>query len=280
MGQNTVCIDWMSFTAPKRSNMRGVVVPPWESSTDGQSDIGRFGYRKALRFHSGLVVMYDGATETMGQHFVYSGQAIASKTEVNNDGGLSILDWHTSQGHKCTRIDLAIDIEDGQELIETVAKMTETRSFRGTAHSATTIRSSDGEGLTIYVGSRISERFVRVYNKSAQLGQQGHWTRIEVEIKSDSARAIARAILGAGDSGLDVVARSVINRVCAFDCPQWKAIFEGATLKVGTPKIEEKATEEWLLGQVVSALVKFERNNPDKKILERFWDKVEMLLEN
>jgi len=55
---------------------------------------------------------------------------------------------------------------------------------------------------------------------------------------------------------------------------------EGAALKIGTPKIEEKGTEEWLLGQVVTALVNFERNNPDKRILERFWDKVETLLDN
>lgn len=280
MAENSVCIDWLSFTAPHRSQLPGVIVPPWEESINGQADIGRFGYRKALRFHSGLIVMYDGSTPTMGQHFIYSGRAIMNSIANNNDGGLSILDWHNSQGHKCTRIDLAIDVPDGQELIETISKMAETRSFRGTAHTATTIRSSDGEGLTIYVGSRISERFVRVYNKSAQLGQQGHWTRIEVEIKGDSARAVARAILGAGNGGLDMVARSVISRVCTFDCPSWQKVFEGETLTIGTPKIEEKATEEWLLGQVVAALVKFERQNPDKQIIQRFWDKVEMLLDS
>jgi hypothetical protein len=114
-----------------------------------------------------------------------------------------------------------------------------------------------------------------MYDKAAQMAQEGDWTRIECEVKGDSARAVSRAIIAVGEGGIGIVAQSVIARVCSFDDHGWKAIFDGERMAIGTPKVEEKKTEEWLLGQVASALASFELNYPDKRILDRFWAAVE-----
>jgi len=273
--KKTVCLDWLSFTAPKNDNQSFPTLPPWESGLDGKPDVPRFGYRQATRYPSGMVVMYDGATPTMGFHYIYSGSALKSLDEVFEDGGIHVLNWHNSKGHKCTRIDLAIDVYDSPFLLPTLKVMSERHEWTGTAHSSTTIQSSDGKGLTIYVGSRSSERFVRMYDKSAQMGIDGNWTRIEAEIKGDSARAVGRAILGVGNGGLSMVAQSVISRVCEFPCPSWHAVFDGETMEIGTPKVEEKQTEAWLLGVVAQAAASFERAYPEKKILERLWNAIE-----
>ncbi len=276
--EKTVCIDWLSFTAPKLDNRTIPLLPPWESGIDGKPDVGRFGYRSARRFPSGMVVMYNGATSTMGWHYIYSGSALKNLDEVFQDGGMHVLEWHAGKAHKCTRIDLAIDVYNSPDLLPTIRGMAEHHEWYGTAHSATTIKSSDGKGTTVYVGSRTSERFVRIYDKAAQLGQRGDWTRIEAEVKSDSARQVARAIVELNIGGLSMVAYGVIERVCKFPDKAWKAVFDGAKMEIGTPKAEEKQTEAWLMGQVATAIAKFERMYPEKKILERLWVQIEDLL--
>lgn len=273
--KKAVCIDWLSFTAHQDSEKRYPFMPPFEDGSTGRPDTPRFGYRGATRYKSGLVVMFDGATKTMGWHYIYSGQAIKSIDEQFSDGGESILRWHNAAGHKCTRIDLAIDVFDMPELLPTIKAMAERHDWAGTAHSATTVQSSDGRGLTVYVGSRTSERFVRIYDKAAQTGEGGYWTRIECEVKGDSARAVGRAILGIADGGIGLVAQSVISRVCEFPCKAWQEVFTGEKIEVGTPKIEEKQTEKWILEQVASAVAKFELQFPEKRILERLWDAIE-----
>jgi DNA relaxase NicK len=273
--KKAVCLDWMSFTAPKIDDRTFPLLPPWESGITGKPDVPRFGYRSARKFPSGMTVMYDGATSTMGWHYIYSGSAIKMLDEVFEDGGQHILNWHISQGHKCTRIDLAIDVYDAPSLLPVLQDMAEHHEWYGTAHSATTIKSSDGKGLTIYVGSRTSERFVRIYNKAAQTGQRGDWTRIECEVKGDSARQVARAIVGLDIGGISMVAYGVIERVCRFPTSSWEAVFDGAKMEIGTPQVEEKQTEAWILGQVASAVARFEREYPDKKILERLWNAIE-----
>jgi hypothetical protein len=196
----------------------------------------------------------------------------------HQDGGLSILRWHTVCLHKCTRIDLAIDVKDNSLLMGDIEQMASEHNWKGTAHSSTTIKSNDGKGCTVYMGSRSSERFVRIYDKAAQLAQLGDWVRIEAEIKGDSARGVARAIAASGSEGLGIIAQSVIKRVCDFPCKEWDYVFDGKIIDVGTPKENEKQTEKWILGQVASAIAKFERQHPDKKILERLWEQVSDIL--
>jgi len=276
--EKTVCIDWLSFTAHSSGIGIAPLLPEWEKVSDGQPDTPRFGYRKALRYQSGLIVMFDGSTPSMGAHYIYSGSAIKALDTELNDGGLSILAWDTDKGHKCTRIDLAVDVRDDNAIMAKIEQMAIDHSWSGTAHTSTLVKSNDNKGSTVYVGSRTSERFVRIYDKAAQLGETREWIRIEAEIKGDSARAVARAIAQIGAMGLSNVAQSVITRVCNFPCHEWMSVFDGTPMEIGTPKIEENQTEKWILGQVATALAKFERQYPEKRILERLWEQVSDML--
>jgi len=276
--KKTVCIDWLSFTAHSSGIGIAPLLPEWEKHSSGQADTPRFGYRKALRYPSGMIVMFDGSTPSMGAHYIYSGRAIKTLDEELQDGGLSILAWHTHQAHKCTRIDLAVDVREDNAIMAKIEQMAIDHSWSGTAHTSTMVKSNDNKGSTVYVGSRTSERFVRIYDKAAQLGEEQDWVRIEGEIKGDSARAVARAIAQIGAQGLSNVAQSVITRVCNFPCQEWLSVFDGTPIEIGTPKVEEKQTEKWILGQVAMALAKFERQYPEKRILERLWIEVSDIL--
>ena len=223
--------------------------------------------------------MYDGSTPSMGVHFIYSGSALGAIGKARDDGGLSVLKEHVERGDKCTRIDLAIDVRNDEAIILQLKHAVQRADFIGTARKLSIIENTTDDGCTIYAGSRQSERFVRIYNKAAQLHEGGWWTRIEAEVKGDSARAIARAILGAGAGGLGVVAKSVVKRVVDFDCPAWKAVMEGPSLPVGTPKATDKQTEAWILGQVAKAVVRYDLLNPEKRIVERLFDTIQAMIE-
>lgn len=275
----SVCLDWLSFTRTSTRRTQHCPLPLFDPVTSGKGDIPRFGYRKAIRYPSGAITMYDGSTPSMGVHFIYSGSALAAIGQTRNDGGLSVLREHVERGDKCTRIDLAIDVREGETILRELKQATRQAEFVGTARKLSIIENTTDDGFTIYAGSRQSERFVRIYNKAAQLREDGLWTRVEAEVKGDSARAVSRAILGAGDGGLCLVAKSVIRRVVDFDCPSWKAVMEGETLPVGTPKATDKQTETWILGQVAKAVVRYDLLNPEKRIVERLFDTIQALIE-
>ena len=53
-------------------------------------------------------------------------------------------------------------------------------------------------GKTIYIGSRSSEKMIRIYDKAAEQNQEGVWIRYEIETKGDFADKCFRRIKEAG----------------------------------------------------------------------------------
>lgn len=101
-------------------------------------------------------------------------------------------------GFHCTRIDLTCDVRGGEycdphEILQAFiagACVTKAR----TANRVDNWKAGERGGCTIYIGSRESLTFLRVYDKAAQTGDPESWTRIEVECKADSANQVCEAI--------------------------------------------------------------------------------------
>ena len=76
-------------------------------------------------------------------------------------------------------------------------------------------------GFTLYIGSRSSERCVRIYDKAAERLERagevvaGSWMRIELEATGHYADALAREVLARGAS----VMIEQLNRHCRFTVP-------------------------------------------------------------
>ncbi|GHD60798.1 replication initiation factor domain-containing protein [Jeongeupia chitinilytica] len=57
----------------------------------------------------------------------------------------------------------------------------------------------DGTGRTVYIGTRASSRYARIYEKGMQLGHKWHpWLRVEVELKNDGCVIPFEVLLKAG----------------------------------------------------------------------------------
>lgn len=248
-------------------------LPDFLTGSKIDADIPRFGYRKAIITSEGVVIMYDGATKTMGQHFIYSGGAIGALVERGVDIE-TIIAYHGQRGDKCTRIDLAIDIRDSEDILPELLRATDKQQFTGSARTANIVKSVTDDGVTIYFGSRQSEKFVRIYNKAAERGVEGLWTRIEAELKGDRAKGIMRALFSHPVSEWPLIAVGVIETTVKFKTKAWVEAMGTERIEIANPQPTEKDTEGWLMTQVVSAIAKFEKRYPEKRILERMTDAV------
>lgn len=105
-------------------------------------------------------------------------------------------------GFHCTRVDLTCDVRgeqfnDPQEILHAfIAGVCKTKAR--TANRVDNWLPGARGGCTIYIGSRESLTFLRVYDKAAQLGLSEGWTRIEVECKGDVANNVCAAIAAHG----------------------------------------------------------------------------------
>lgn len=107
-------------------------------------------------------------------------------------------------GHNVSRLDIAITVWGCDDIDGTIARHNqEAVAYRSTLHSRPFVVShinGNGGGDTLYIGSRTSARYVRIYNKWKESGEDEQFReaiRYEVEYKDEAARAALDAI-GAG----------------------------------------------------------------------------------
>lgn len=275
--ETLTCIDWLSFTARTSQGSMTDFFPPYDNGGKWSVETPKFGYRRAVRTRTGVLIMYDGSVATMGTHYQYNGQALQTHFSLWGDYDL-ILAWHADGHHKCTRIDLAIDVLNAPGWLETVAAQLEAKRYTGSARSITTVKSITGPGQTIYCGSRQSELFVRIYDKAAQTGTEGAWARIEVECKGDRARGVLAALTSRSVASIGELAQSVIQHVVKLDIQEWHDVFDQPFIKLAPPDIKEHDTEAWVLGVVATALIKFEQRYPEKRLADRLFETLTMAL--
>jgi len=256
-----VGLDWLSYTSLKRDDGIGVYIPlvqspSWEPSTP------HLGYRQALRDRlTGVVVLFDAERTGMGQHYIMSGTALGRLLELTNCKPYELCEVLLNDNMRATRLDVRFDVFGAWMTIPEIAALYKAGEFRTNA-KCTLITGLDGQGDTLYVGSRMSERFARVYDKAAQQQLTDvRWVRVELELKSGAAR-----------NSLELLADSVTNDVFIHRCrrllstfmavndPRWTNLLYAA--KMGYKASDRAATDtgKWLRGQVAQAIRRYLQN--------------------
>lgn len=96
--------------------------------------------------------------------------------------------------HRVTRLDIASDIETDTRPSEFAAHRRETRIKSAGFQTSPT-------GETVYLGSRQSERFARIYRYDGD-HPRAHLLRVEFELKRLNARAAVQELLSSGESAV------------------------------------------------------------------------------
>jgi hypothetical protein len=258
-------IDWIAVTAPYRKDYKY-----WDYAYPAGamflSEKPAHGYNMAVSNAYFTRIAWHTERKEMGVHCTYSGQCL--NVHVNN--GIAkdrIVKFHAARGDKFTRFDVALDVHDSNLNIRSLAAQLK----RGTAKTRfQTWNLIDGStGQTLYLGSRQSEQFMRIYDKGRETGDGSNWKRIELELKGSRAEMFAKETARRVEHETAQATRQAIKHLVSFNGPTWLSIV--GNLAIGIAKAQEGQTDTvaWLLWSVAPARGKYLAKYGDNGITAR-----------
>lgn len=287
-------IDWLSVTLPVISSgqiERLEDIQLWQQSdcmtytkdaSKWRVSAPQYGYTHAYTSSLSTVVMFGRAA--MGIHIIYSGTSLQALVSKGIDTGELINNVQNLHG-KATRVDIALDIIGGRASVGTFHDALQQGKCFTAAKTWRVMAGSEG-GHTLYVGSRASERMVRIYDKKAERAARyvevhtDSWIRVECEFKGERAKAFLNACK---DNDMTDVMRS--HLISAFDFPSndeyQKALGSGGVFVEPTKtKRKDTQTRHWLMKMVVPVIAREVAQDADfyASILTEITAQVEALL--
>lgn len=185
-----ITIDWLQFTSLDHNYLTNIIdVLRLDHSQFIELPKGKLGYKKQVALGD-IYVLYDGK-ENMGTHTIISGKGCRQYEE--KEPLIELIKRLNENEIKCTRIDLAIDDMEGKTI--QIDKITDdlrkgnvvSKWKTSTELIKRELNSGEIIGQTINIGSRQSETFLRIYNKSLEQRIEGSWSRMELEVKGRKA---------------------------------------------------------------------------------------------
>lgn len=174
-------------------------------------------------FTSGYMSFGGCRTYYGGKNMVYHIQIHGSGCRVIDDihplGIVGFIDEMLAFDCKVTRLDLAADDREGLLKVDIIEKKHRAGEWTGTARVMTPLcpRNAFGElvsGATFYIGSRKTDKFIRIYDKAAQTETNGHWVRCELELHDDYAADVAKMVSAYDKEGIaDTYNRIVFDTI-------------------------------------------------------------------
>lgn len=263
-------LDWLSFTAKGINDNAATRALSFGMAHKVWTDVNAVhGYKLARRHPFGHIVMSHPERPEMGVHVMMTGESMHKLYDTGYDV-LSLIPWCQSQQARITRLDLAIDVREHPVDIIGLTKAPQIKGEEGSAKKWNLITGSD-EGVTLYVGSRKSEKFMRVYNKAAQMGlEHVMWTRFELEIKQDTCRTIAAAIGGLPSGEIPHYVKGLMRGLFNPANETYQQIMDAPAIHVGSTKDASDSTLKWLYDSVAKTLAKQMQLHSDEDVFEQF----------
>jgi len=263
-------LDWLSFTAKGINDGAATRALSFGLRSSQWTDVnGVHGYKLARQHPYGHIVMSHPGRPDMGVHVMMTGQSMHKLNEIGYDT-LQLIPWCNEQKARITRLDLAIDVHETPVDIVGLTKCKQVKGEEGSAKKWNLITGSDN-GVTLYIGSRKSEKFMRVYNKAAQMGLEGvEWSRFELEIKQDTCRTIAAAITSLPSGEIPTYVKGLMKGLFNPNDALYQAIMNVPSVQVGSTKDTSDDTLKWLYNSVAKTLARQMQLHNDVNVFEEF----------
>jgi hypothetical protein len=242
-----VGVDWITATAAAGPNSVGLTAQA-ETIVD---QLAADGYKRRPWAHWGFV----GESARFASFGHRADDTCVVLSGWVADGFFEpICRWATS----ISRLDIQVTVKTDPPL-EGVARKNYAefiRSGPGGRQGATAsiIESSDGSS-TAYLGRRISAKWLRIYDKQRESGEDqyaGCW-RYELELKNDAAMACARYLLASDDRRRDVGATLYRHCTTHGAQPIYSPNGEGLYLLAPRPFTDFAQRCDWLAKSVAGA---------------------------
>jgi hypothetical protein len=222
------------------------------------------GYNSGLKFADGRMEFTHTNRPDMGLHIQWDGNSLDGLSFP----ALELVQFLLSAGAKFTRIDLAVDAQNHNLKPEDATNEIREKRFKCRCKKTPAWFDPTFGGWTQYLGTNASEIHLRIYDKAAELGISGDYTRVELVVKGERASKAANAIV----RGVDF--RSLVKGYVDF--PEWKEWREVMVADVITLPAEKKttATDLWLLNQCAKTLARRLDELGDDDLWFKFLDQV------
>lgn len=253
-------VDWISVTFPE-SITPEMVFPSLEFKYVGS---GIHGYKdRFLDGKTGAQFFSNGHSSSMGVHAQLSGAALSQIRKEFNVSDNNLVNHLTGLNGKIGRIDLAINIHGGNVTPKSFFNAVRAEDVKTSSRKTSYVWGiEDGiEGMTTYLGNRHSDRFLRCYDKNAELKivDADAWVRFELELKRVWANGAQKAMT-------EHSTESVINSHFA-DFMQWgnreyNQAISGESAPIDEIGRKDTNTEKWLIKQCIPALARVCYANP------------------
>jgi Replication initiation factor len=278
MSNTAVTIDWLTGTIDGIRSPAGL--QRLARKLLGKSDDyfttpfkPMFGYQHAVACDNGLILQSSDRKD-MKTNLIASG-SVLSELERNRTG--AIIDLMNSLD-SVSRIDLAVDAYDWMAyvLIRKINDAVEAGNYKSPSSKHMTVTS--GKGMTLYIGSRTSERMLRIYDKGIEQGggPLTDYLRFELELKGDTAKRAVKAI---SQYGLQSVTMGWITDFFWVDIEEYKQIMTSALNAPFEPS-QRKVTDtrKWLMGTVAKSVYKIIKLERSYDVLTEFNQAVQDML--
>lgn len=205
--QNQVVLDWLTCTFPYDEVLMAYIEGEFGGMTIRER--GMMGYTHSASILDKGSFCWSPSRKDQRMCLVLPASALA----LLDIPAMELIEWCADHNGTFTRLDLAVDDFEGildldiiREHLQKGWLSTRWRIYRPEGTMDIGSDSTEGE-TTIYIGSRASESFTRVYDKVVEMEAKGmdpktnHWVRFELETKGKRADALARQVLEAEKSG-------------------------------------------------------------------------------
>src|SRR6476620_6969970 len=274
----SITLDWLAFTWKEKTREQANFMALYANSKNSTPETAHHGYSASYRTQEGVICSWNDDRPEMGCHVVLGGSAIRNVCQNKEISQQTLLREAVQSGGSVTRLDLATDCVGEHVRLPLIWKSLQNGDNSGTARTFGQIESNNG-GHTIYIGSRQSEKFIRIYDKAAQSDLSKElWFRFEIETKGMVARSIAALLLDTGrwEDIFNGCANGMVNLP---NNPEYQKFFGQADVPIGIPKLEKQSDRErWIDEQVISAVIKHAVEHPDSAAVERLFEALKCVL--
>lgn len=268
----TITLDWLALTFKEFTNEAEQFISLYASSPQVETVSPRHGYSRGQADNNGVQLLWNPDRECMGHHVIFSGSALRNLWEFSGISTEALLCACVDAGGSISRLDLAKDATGETVDLRSIYQAIKQGNYSGNARKVAMMEGNDG-GCTIYVGSRTSERFIRIYDKAAESQLQGElWFRLEVETKGMAARSTAIALRQSDNWAgvLDSLVHGMVDITTKTDLAKF---FRDGNVPIGIPKIERHTNRErWIEDQVISAVARHWIDHPESAAIARLLD--------
>jgi hypothetical protein len=260
-------LDWLAFTYHAALSMGQLFPFPLARHPFVLMGPGQHGYVHQWKNDIGALLLTDGVPK-QGIHVVMTGETLeALRNEGVSDSALCL---HViGREGKASRLDVALNLLEGKLTFTDLEAEYLAHRAKTQARAASIVKNLHTPEGTLYIGKRASERFLRAYNKGAQVGLETSWLRLELETKKRAARGLV-IVLATNDDTRAVI-NSAIRRYVDFpDLPEYAQAVTGPDVTIPAIPRKMTATYRWLLGVCAPALANYHLAHPDESVYEEF----------